>query len=100
MNREIPVIADEYVDMEMGGVGCLKVTPAHDPNDFNLGHKHGLEFISIMDENGCINEEGGEFSGLDRFDARKQIILKMAELGLFVKKVDHKHQVGGRLLQM
>jgi len=94
MNREIPVVADEYVDMELG-TGCLKVTPAHDPNDFNLGHTHNLEFISIMDDNGCINAEGGEFEGQDRFDARKNIIAKMEELGLFVKKIDHKHQVGG-----
>jgi len=93
MNREIPVIADEYVDMEMG-VGCLKVTPAHDPNDFLLGQKHDLESISVMDENGNINELGGEFAGMDRFEARKKIIEKMDELGLFIKKIAHKHQVG------
>jgi len=93
MNREIPVVADEYVDMEVG-TGCLKVTPAHDPNDFLLGEKHQLEMISVMDDDGCITEEGGEFEGQDRFDARKNIIAKMDELGLFVKKIAHQHQVG------
>lgn len=93
VNREIPVIADEYVSMDVG-VGCLKVTPAHDPNDFMLGHKHNLEFISVMDDNGCINENGGEFKGLDRFTARKKIVEKFQELGLFKKKEEHKHQVG------
>jgi valyl-tRNA synthetase len=93
MNREIPVIADEYVDMELG-TGCLKVTPAHDPNDFLLGQKHQLEFISVMDENGAINEEGGEFNGMDRFEARKAIIAKLEEQELFVQKKAHQHQVG------
>jgi valyl-tRNA synthetase len=93
MNREIPVIADEYVDIELG-TGCLKVTPAHDPNDFMLGQKHQLEFISVMDDDGCINENGGEFKGLDRFAARKKIVEKLSEIGLFLGKKDHKHQVG------
>lgn len=93
VNREIPVIGDEYVDMEMG-VGCLKVTPAHDPNDFMLGHKHDLEFISVMDDDGKINENGGEFEGLDRFDARKKVIAKLDEMGLFKEKRLVKHQVG------
>ncbi|PLX66384.1 MAG: valine--tRNA ligase [Denitrovibrio sp.] len=93
LNREIPVVGDEYVDMEMG-VGCLKVTPAHDPNDFLLGHKHDLSFISVMDDDGKINENGGEFEGLDRFEARKQIIAKLNEQGLFKEKREVKHQVG------
>lgn len=93
LNREIPVIADEYVDMDMG-TGCLKVTPAHDPNDFLLGHKHELEFISVLDDDGCINENGGEFSGQDRYEARKNLTAKLDELGLFVKKEEIKHSVG------
>ncbi|ADD68506.1 valyl-tRNA synthetase [Denitrovibrio acetiphilus DSM 12809] len=93
MNREIPVIADEYVDMELG-TGCLKVTPAHDPNDFLLGAKHNLDSISVMDDDGKINAEGKGFEGMDRFDARKKIIELLDSVGLFVKKVDHKHQVG------
>jgi len=93
VNREIPVIGDEYVDMELG-TGCLKVTPAHDPNDFLLGKKHQLAEIDIMDENGCINSHGGKFEGMDRFAARKAIIEAMDELGLFVKKDEHMHSVG------
>ncbi|MCD8554673.1 valine--tRNA ligase [Seleniivibrio sp.] len=93
VNREIPIIGDEYVDMEFG-TGCLKVTPAHDPNDFLLGMKHKLENISVMDENAVINENGGEFKGMDRFDARKAVVVKLAEQGLFVAKKAHQHKVG------
>jgi len=93
LNREIPIIGDEYVDMDFG-TGCLKVTPAHDPNDFLLGMKHNLENVSMMDENAVINENGGEFCGLDRFEARKQVVVKLAELGLFVAKKTHQHKVG------
>lgn len=93
LNREIPIIGDEYVDMEFG-TGCLKVTPAHDPNDFMLGIKHHLENISVMDEDAVINENGGEFKGLDRFEARKAVVTKLAELGLFVAKKSLNHSVG------
>ncbi|TCK60547.1 valine--tRNA ligase [Seleniivibrio woodruffii] len=93
LNREIPIIGDEYVDMDFG-TGCLKVTPAHDPNDFLLGMKHNLENVSVMDENAVINENGGEFCGLDRFEARKQVVVRLAELGLFVAKKTHQHKVG------
>ena len=93
LNREIPIIADEYVDMEFG-TGALKVTPAHDPNDFLLGKKHQLEEINVMDKSGIINENGGEFAGLDRFEARKQIVEKLKELELLVKIEKHQHQVG------
>ncbi len=93
VDREIPIIGDEYVDMEFG-TGCLKVTPAHDPNDFLLGMKHKLENISVMDENAAINENGGEFKGLDRFEARKAVVVKLAEKGLFVAKKTHQHKVG------
>ncbi len=93
LNREIPIIGDEYVDMDFG-TGCLKVTPAHDPNDFLLGIKHNLENISMMDENAVVNENGGEFKGLDRFEARKAVVTKLAELGLFVAKKTHQHKVG------
>ena len=93
LNREILIIGDEYVDMDFG-TGCLKVTPAHDPNDFLLGMKHNLENVSVMDENAVINENGGEFCGLDRFEARKQVVVRLAELGLFVAKKTHQHKVG------
>ncbi|MGE4265839.1 MAG: valine--tRNA ligase [Deferribacterales bacterium] len=93
VNREIPIIGDEYVDMEFG-TGCLKVTPAHDPNDFLLGMKHKLENISVMDENAVINENGGGFKGMDRFEARKAVVVKLAEQGLFVAKKAHQHKVG------
>ncbi|WP_303852067.1 valine--tRNA ligase [Seleniivibrio woodruffii] len=93
VDREIPIIGDEYVDMEFG-TGCLKVTPAHDPNDFLLGMKHKLENISVMDENAVINENGGEFKGMDRFEARKAVVVKLAEKGLFVAKKTHQHKVG------
>jgi len=93
VDREIPIIGDEYVDMEFG-TGCLKVTPAHDPNDFLLGIKHKLDNISVMDENAAINENGGEFKGMDRFEARKAVVVKLAEKGLFVAKKTHQHKVG------
>lgn len=93
VEREIPIIGDEYVDMEFG-TGCLKVTPAHDPNDFLLGIKHKLDNISVMDENAVINENGGEFRSLDRFEARKAVVIKLAEKGLFVAKKTHQHKVG------
>ena len=93
VNREIPVIADEYVDMEFG-TGCVKITPAHDPNDFEVGKRHNLEEINIMNDDATINENGGRFAGLDRYEARKQIVEELKEMGLLVKVVPHQHAVG------
>lgn len=93
LNREIPIIADEYVDREFG-TGALKVTPAHDPNDFQLGIKHNLEQINILTDSGEINENGGKYSGLDRFVARERIVEELTQLGLFVKKELLVHNVG------
>lgn len=93
LNREIPIITDEYVDPEFG-TGCVKVTPCHDPNDFDMGTRHGLEFIHILDDNAKINENGGQYQGLDRYTARKQIIADLQELGLLVKIEPHAHNVG------
>ncbi len=93
MNREIPVFADEYVDKEFG-TGLVKVTPAHDPNDFDMGKRNGLEEINIMDEKGFINENGGPYQGLDRFEARKKIIADLEKEGLLVKTEKHDHSVG------
>jgi valyl-tRNA synthetase len=93
MNREIPVIADEYVDKEFG-TGAVKITPAHDPNDFEMGLRHGLEQINIMNRDATINENGGKYVGMDRYDARKQIVKDLEELGLLVKIDQHTHAVG------
>lgn len=92
IGREIPVVADEYVDKEFG-TGCVKITPGHDPNDFEVGERHNLETILILDGNGKINENGGKFLSMDRFDARKQIIAELKELGLLVKIEKHTHNV-------
>jgi len=72
VNREVPIILDDYVDMEFG-TGCLKVTPAHDTNDYDLGAKHNLETIDIMNNDGTMNEHAGDYNGMDRFDVRKKI---------------------------
>ena len=93
VNKEIPVVADEYVDMEFG-TGVVKITPAHDPNDFEVGKRHNLPQINVMNDNGTINENGGEYAGLDRYEARKQIVEKLKRLGLLVKIEDHSHNVG------
>lgn len=93
MNREIPVIADELVSMEFG-TGAVKVTPAHDPNDFEMGVRHNLKFINVMHPNGKINELGGRFNGLDRFEARKQVVAALKEEERFVKQDVHAHAVG------
>lgn len=94
LNREIPIIADEYVSIDFG-TGALKVTPAHDPNDFLLGKKHNLEEINIFDENGIINENGGKYCGKERFEARKLIVDELEKLGLINKINKHIHKVGG-----
>ncbi len=93
MNREIPVVADEYVEREFG-TGCVKITPCHDPNDFEVGKRHNLEEILVIDEHGCINENGGKYNGLDRYEARKQIIADLEAEGLLLEVRDHKHNVG------
>lgn len=93
LNREIPIIADKYVEKEFG-TGALKVTPAHDPNDFELGIKYKLDQINILTDSGEINENGGKYSGLDRFAARERIVEELKELGLFLKKEPLIHNVG------
>ena len=93
VNREIPVIADEYVDMEFG-TGVVKITPAHDPNDFEVGKRHNLPVINILNDDATINSNGGEFEGMDRYEARDIIVKKMDEMGLLVKIEDHTHNVG------
>lgn len=93
MNREIPIFADSYVDKDFGS-GFVKVTPAHDPNDFEMGKRHNLEEINIMDENAVINDLGGKYSGLDRYEARKQVVKDLDELGLLSKIEKHDHSVG------
>jgi valyl-tRNA synthetase len=91
--RIIPIIADKYVDMEFG-TGALKITPAHDPNDFEIGQKYSLPVISVIDHTGKMNENAGKFSGLDRFEARKLIVEKLHELNLLFKQEDYIHNVG------
>ncbi|NJM20061.1 MAG: valine--tRNA ligase [Richelia sp. RM2_1_2] len=92
MNREIPIIADELVDPTFG-TGCVKVTPAHDPNDFEMGKRHDLPFINIMNKDGTMNENAGEFQGQDRFVARKNVIGRLEADGVLVKIEDYKHSV-------
>jgi len=93
VGREIPVIADEYVDPSFG-TGAVKVTPAHDPNDFEIGVRHNLPFINIMNENATINENGGKYEGLDRYEAREKIVKDLEEQGLLLKVEEHVHNVG------
>ncbi len=93
VNREIPVIADSYVDKDFG-TGVVKITPAHDPNDFEVGKRHNLPEINIMNDDATINEKGGKYAGLDRYEARKQMVQELTNLGLLVKVEDHVHNVG------
>ncbi|MFO7766772.1 MAG: valine--tRNA ligase [Pelovirga sp.] len=93
VNREIPVIADEYVDSEFGS-GAVKMTPAHDFNDFAVGKRHDLDFINVLDESGRINENGGSYQGLSTVDARSQVVADLDKLGLLEKVEDHVHAVG------
>ncbi|MCD2492069.1 valine--tRNA ligase [Lacrimispora sp. NSJ-141] len=93
VNREIPVVADSYVDKEFG-TGCVKITPAHDPNDFEVGKRCGLKEINILNDDATINENGGKYEGMDRYEARKAIVKELEELGLLVKVADHSHNVG------
>ena len=92
-DREIPVIADAYVDKEFG-TGCVKITPAHDPNDFEVGKRHNLEEINILNDDGTMNNKCGKYAGMDRYEARKAMVEDLEKLGLLVKVVDHVHNVG------
>lgn len=93
MNREIPVVEDTYVDMEFG-TGVVKITPAHDPNDFEVGKRHNLPIINIMNDDATINENGGKYTGMERYEARKAIVEDLDKLGLLVKVEDYSHNVG------
>lgn len=93
VNKEIPVVADSYVDMEFG-TGVVKITPAHDPNDFEVGKRHNLPEINVLNDDATINENGGKYAGMDRYDARKAIVAELDQLGLLVRIEDHSHNVG------
>ncbi|MDR2558374.1 MAG: valine--tRNA ligase [Oscillospiraceae bacterium] len=93
MEREIPIIADEYVEKDFG-TGMVKITPAHDPNDFEVGTRHNLPVINVMDERAVINANGGKYKNLNRYEARKAIVKDLEELGLLVKTEEHTHNVG------
>ena len=93
VNKEIPIVADEYVDKDFG-TGAVKITPAHDPNDFEVGKRHNLEEINIMNDDATINEKGGKYAGMDRYEARKAIVKDLEEQGYLVKVVPHDHSVG------
>ena len=93
VNKEIPVVADDYAEMEFG-TGCVKMTPAHDPNDFEVGLRHNLEVIRVLDDKGVVNEFGGRYQGLDRYEARKQIVADLEAGGYLVKVEDYSHNVG------
>ena len=93
INREIPIVADSYVDMEFG-TGVVKITPAHDPNDFEVGKRHNLPEINIMNDDATINANGGKFEGMDRYEARKAIVKELDEMGLLVRIEDYSHNVG------
>ncbi len=93
VNKEIPVVADDYAEMEFG-TGCVKMTPAHDPNDFEVGLRHNLEVIRVLDDNGKVNALGGKYEGLDRYEARRQIVKDLEEGGYLVRIEDHAHNVG------
>ncbi|MGP4080576.1 valine--tRNA ligase [Pseudalkalibacillus sp. R45] len=91
--REIEIVADDYVDMEFGS-GAVKITPAHDPNDFEIGNRHNLKRILVMDEGGTMNEEAGPYQGLDRFECRKKIVKDLQDQGVLFKIEEHMHSVG------
>ncbi|HBY90664.1 MAG: valine--tRNA ligase [Ruoffia tabacinasalis] len=93
MNREIPVVADEYVEREFG-TGVVKITPAHDPNDFEVGNRHDLERLNVMHKDGSINANGGKYEGMDRFQARKEVVKDLKEQGYLIKVEEHLHSVG------
>ena len=93
VGREIPIVADDYVDMEFG-TGVVKMTPAHDPNDFEVGNRHNLERILVMNEDGTMNDLAGKYAGMDRFECRKQIVKDLQEAGVLIEIETHVHQVG------
>ena len=93
VGREIPVIADDYVEIGFG-TGCVKITPAHDPNDFLVGQRHGLEQIKVMNDDATMNANAGKYEGMDRYACRKALIADLDEAGLLIKTVPHKHNVG------
>ncbi|WP_026690529.1 valine--tRNA ligase [Alteribacter aurantiacus] len=93
VGREIEIVADDYVDMEFGS-GAVKITPAHDPNDFEIGNRHNLERILVMDEGGVMNDKAGKYEGMDRFECRKQIVKDLQDEGVLFKIEDHMHSVG------
>ena len=93
VNREIPVIADEYVEKDFG-TGCVKITPAHDPNDFLVGQRHGLEQIRVLNDDATVNAFGGKYEGMDRYEARKALVADLEAGGFLVKVEDHVHNVG------
>ena len=93
MDREIPIGADEYVEMDFG-TGCVKMTPAHDPNDFEVGLRHNLDTIRVLDDNGKVNANGGKYEGMDRYEARKAVVADLEALGLMEKIEDYSHNVG------
>lgn len=92
-DREIPIVADSYVDQEFG-TGCVKITPAHDPNDFQVGKRHGLEEITILNDDATISLPGSKYDGMERYEARKAVVEDLKALGLLVKVVPHSHNVG------
>jgi valyl-tRNA synthetase len=103
LGREIPIIADEYVSMEFG-TGALKITPGHDPNDYDIAHRHGLPIISMLDKEAKVNEHGGKYQGLDRFEARKQLWADMKEAGLVIREEKYvttipRSQRGGEIVE-
>ena len=93
VNKEIPIVADDYAEMDFG-TGCVKMTPAHDPNDFEVGLRHNLEVIRVLDDNGVVNAYGGKYEGMDRYDARKAIVADLEQQGYLVEVQDHAHNVG------
>ncbi|MEW9500578.1 valine--tRNA ligase [Jeotgalibacillus marinus] len=93
VNREIPIVGDDYVDMEFGS-GAVKITPAHDPNDFEIGNRHNLQRVLVMNEDGSMNDKAGKYEGMDRFDCRKQIVKDLQEENVLFKIEEHLHSVG------
>ncbi len=93
VNKEIPIVADDYAEMDFG-TGCVKMTPAHDPNDFEVGLRHNLEVIRVLDDNGVVNAYGGKYEGMDRYEARKAIVADLSEQGYLVQIEEHAHNVG------
>ncbi|MGE4507394.1 MAG: valine--tRNA ligase [Eubacteriaceae bacterium] len=93
LDKEIPIVADDYVDMEFG-TGVVKMTPAHDPNDYEVGLRHNLEQIRVMNDDGTMNELTGKYAGMDRYDCRKAVVKDLQELGLLERIEDHEHNVG------